>query len=54
MTDSPPAPAESEGGAARPASTRVIVAATLAWTLGLLSYWAQPQLLGPLFASSHL
>ena len=48
MTDSPPASAESQAGAAPPASTRVIVAATLAWTLGLLSYWAQPQLLGPI------
>jgi predicted MFS family arabinose efflux permease len=26
----------------------VIVAATVAWTLGLLSYWVQPQLLGPI------
>jgi predicted MFS family arabinose efflux permease len=26
----------------------VIVAATIAWTLGLFSYWAQPQLLGPI------
>jgi predicted MFS family arabinose efflux permease len=26
----------------------VIVAATLAWTLGLFSYWGQPQLLGPI------
>jgi predicted MFS family arabinose efflux permease len=26
----------------------VIVAATAAWSLGLLSYWAQPQLLGPI------
>jgi DHA1 family inner membrane transport protein len=48
MTDSPPAAAESQRLAAPPASTRVIIAATLAWTLGLFSYWAQPQLLGPI------
>jgi predicted MFS family arabinose efflux permease len=48
VTDTLPAPVEGEEPAAPPASVRVIVAATLAWTLGLFSYWAQPQLLGPI------
>jgi predicted MFS family arabinose efflux permease len=32
----------------------VIVAATAAWSLGLLSYWAQPQLLGPIMRDYDL
>jgi predicted MFS family arabinose efflux permease len=48
VNDSPPASAESEEPPAPPASVPVLVAATMAWTLGLFSYWAQPQLLGPI------
>jgi predicted MFS family arabinose efflux permease len=50
-----PTPPLSEfDAAAPPASLMLIVATTAAWSLSLLSYYAQPQLLGPIMSDFEL
>jgi predicted MFS family arabinose efflux permease len=50
----PSPPASEFEAAAPPANLLLIVATTAAWSLSLLSYYAQPQLLGPIMSDFEL